>query len=313
MNQEILGGGQPVRVGLRDRVLALRSQPMFEGLDDDGLLLLAEHGRSTSYADGQVIAVEDEPARSVYLVTQGAIVVSRRGTELTTRVAGEAYGGLPVLAREPSTLAVAKGETRALEVPAAAFESALVENFSLLRNTLRVLGTGVLAIRGNMPADPDVPRAIDEGSYYAEPLSLVEILIQLRQSPFGRMNLDALVDMARYMVDVRYPAGELLWSIGDTSTHALHVEAGRVRCTGSDGRHVAIGRGFTIGVLDVWSRTRVYEARTETPIIAFRIDFESFLALIETHPEVGLDLLRGFARELLNARTPSGRSTPPPK
>ena len=285
---------------------------MFEGLDDDGLLLLAEHGRVGSYADGEVIAPEDEPARSVYLVTEGAIVVSRHGTELTTRVAGDAYGALPLLARELSTLAVAKGETRTLEVPAAAFESALVENYSLLRNTLRSLGSGVLATRGNLPADPDSPRAIDEGSYYPEPRSLVEILIQLRESPFGRMNLDALVDMARYMIDVRYPAGELLWSAGDTSTHALHVDAGRVRCTGPDGRSVAVGRGFTIGVLDVWSRARVYEARTETPVIAFRIDFESFLALLETHPEVGLDLLRGFARELLNVRVPTGRSTPPP-
>jgi CRP-like cAMP-binding protein len=277
----------------------LRAQPMFEGLDDDGLLLMAEHGRSARYRDGEVISVEDEPSRAVYLVRSGEIVVSRRGRVVTTRKAGDAYGGLPLLAREPSTLAVACGETHTLELPAALFEAALVENFSLLRNTLRQLGRSVLELRGNLPANPDKPPAVDEGTFYERPRTLVERLIQLRQREFGRMNLDALVDLARRMVDVRYAAGQLLWSVGDSSSHALNIDAGRVRCTTPDGRSVVVGRGFTIGVLDVWSRARVYEVRAETPVIAFRIDFEGFLALLETHPEVGLDLLRGFARDVL--------------
>ena len=289
------------RNSVRDRVLTMRSKPMFEGLDDDGLLLLAEHGHSGFYRDGEVIAPEGEPARQVYLIEQGEIVVSRAGEWLTTRLAGDAYGGLPLLAREPSPLAVAKGETRTLEVPAPAFEAALTENFSLLRNTLKQLGASVLQHRGNLPADPNRPRTFQEGPYYDEPRTLVERLIQLRAQPFGRMNLDAVVDMARHMIDVRFPAGKLLWSVGDPSTHALNIDYGSVRCTASDGRFVTIGRGFTLGVLDVWSRSRVYEVRTETPVIAYRIEFESFLALLEKHPEVGLELLRGFARDLLSS------------
>ena len=140
MNQEILSAGQPTRVGIRDRVLALRSQPMFAGLDDDGLLLLAEHGRSASYADGEVIAVEDEAPRAVYLVVEGEAVVSRHGRHITTRKAGDAYGALPLLAREGSTLAVARGETRTLEFPAAAsFHRNLAEeprNATLLQDAL---------------------------------------------------------------------------------------------------------------------------------------------------------------------------------
>jgi CRP-like cAMP-binding protein len=287
------------RLSVRDRVLTMRSKPMFEGLDDDGLLLLAEHGHSGYYRDGEVIAPEGEPARQVYLVEQGEIVVSQAGKWLQTRKAGDAYGGLPLLAREPSTLAVAKGETRTLEVPGPAFEAALTENFSLLRNTLKQLGASVLEQRGNLPADPERPRTFAEGPYYDEPRTLVERLIQLRQQPFGRMNLDALVDMARGMIDIRFPANTLLWSIGEPSTHALNIDYGTVRCTSPDGRQVTIGRGFTLGVLDVWSRSRVYEVRTETPVIAYRIEFEAFLALLEKHPEVGLELLRGFARDLL--------------
>lgn len=302
MTHDLLGVADGARAGVRDRVLVMRSKPMFEGLDDDGLLLLAEHGRTGLYRHGQVIAAEGELPRQVYVVEQGEIVVSRAGKWVSTRRAGDAYGALPLLAREPSTLAVANGDTRTLEMPGPAFEAALTENFSLLRNSLRQLGASVLEMRGNLPADPEHPPEVREGNYYVEPRSLVERLIELRAQPFGRMNLDALVDLVRGMIDVRFPADTVLWSAGDASTHALNIDYGRVQCTSPDGRKVSVGRGFTLGVLDVWGRSRVYEVRTETPVIAYRIGFEGFLSLLEKHPEVGLDLLRGFARDLLTVR-----------
>ena len=305
MNHEILGAGRPERKGIRDRVLTMRSHPMFEGLDDDALMLLAEHGAPAVYSDGDVISPEGEPTRSLCLVVEGEIAVSRQGQVLSVRKAGDAYGGLPLLARVPSTLAVSVGNTVTLEVPATAFEAALTQNFSLLRTTLRQLGTSVLAMRGNLPTVPQGEHAIDEGSYYDQPRTLVERLINLRQGNFRHMNMEALIDLARSMVELRLPAGTLLWSAGDPSTHALHVDVGRVRCTERDGRSASVGHGFTIGVLDVWSGSRVYDARAETPLIAFRIDIEGFLALLEAHPEVGLDLLRGFARDLLEGSRPS--------
>ena len=300
MNHQLVDLGEPARVGLRDRVLLLRSQALFDALDDDGLLLLAEHAYIASYADGEVICVEGGPARAVYVVVDGALAISRGDAEPVLRQAGQAYGALPLLARQASTLVVARGATRTLELPATAWEAALIENYSMMRNVLRVMGAGVLGIRASLPADPKLLRVLDEGVYYAEPRSFVARLIDLRQSPFGHMNLEALVDLARHMIEVRYPEGALIWSVGDASTHSLHIDVGRVRCTAPDGRHVAVAHGFTIGVLDVWGdQIRVYEARAETPVIGFRIDFEGFLALLEAHPEVGLQLLRGFAAELL--------------
>jgi len=305
VNHEILGAGEPVRIGIRDRVLTMRAYPMLEGLDDEALLQLAEYGSNKSYADGEIISAEGEPTRMLCLIIEGEVLVSRDGQVLTTRKTGEAYGGLPLLAREPSTLAVALGKTSTLEVPAAAFEAALTTNFSLLRTMLRQLGSSVLAMRGNLPTDAHRTTEVDEGSYYVEPLSMVQRLIQVRQGGFRHMNMEALVDMARGMNETRHPAGTLIWSAGDPSSYALHVDVGKVRCTEPDGKHASVGRGFTIGVLDVWSGSRVYEARAETPLIAFRIDMEDFLALLEAHPEVGLDLLRGFAQDLLRGSRPS--------
>lgn len=296
----MLGAGQPLRVGIRDRVLKLRSYSMFDGLDDDALLLLAEHGSSARYADGEIVTPEGEQTRALFLIVEGALAVSRDGRALTVRKAGEAYGGLPLLAREPSTLAVAVGDTTTLEFPATAFEAALTENFSLLRTMLRQLGSSVLAMRGNLPTVANGENEVEQGTYYTQPRTLVERLIQLRQGSFRPMNMEALVDLARKMIEVRLPAGTILWRAGDPSTHALHVDVGKVRCTEPNGRHASVGRGFTIGVLDVWLGSRVYEARAESELIAFRIDVEGFLALLEVHPEVGLDLLRGFALDLLH-------------
>ena len=79
---ELMATGEPAHLSVRDQVLQLRSQPMFEGLDDEALLLLAEQGRSATYEDGDVVAVEGEPARAVYLVVAGELVVTREGKEL---------------------------------------------------------------------------------------------------------------------------------------------------------------------------------------------------------------------------------------
>jgi CRP-like cAMP-binding protein len=301
MNYEAIGLGTVSEHGLRERLLVLRSIDLFDGLDDRALLLLSEHARTARYRDGETISEPDQAADAVYVVTAGEVVLTRAERELKFE-AGTALGAMALLARKPLGLARAAGETRTLEIPAAVFEAAIDESFSLLRSALRVAGAAVLRARGNLPADPEAQRKIEVGTFHEQPRSLVERLIELRAGPFGYMNLDALVDLARHMREVRLPAGHVLWSVGDPSTHAFHLDYGRVRCTAADTRHVDVGRGFTIGVLDIWgSEGRVYEARAETDLIGFRVDFESFLALLETHVEVGIDILRGFAQSLIES------------
>ena len=86
-----------------------------------------------------------------------------------------------------------------VSVPAAALEAALDESFSALRRTLRIAGAAVLQARGNLPVDPLSDRQLDEGKFHDQPRSFVERLIELRSGPFGYMNVEALVDLARHM------------------------------------------------------------------------------------------------------------------
>jgi CRP-like cAMP-binding protein len=303
MNYETIGLGTVSQHGLRERLLVLRSVDLFNGLDDQALLLLSEHARTARYRVGETISDARQAAGAVYVVTKGEVSLKLDQRELRFGP-GTQFGAMALLARKPAGLARAVLETRTLEIPAAVFEAAIDENFSLLRGALRVAGSAALEARGNLPADPLTQGEVDEGTFHEQPRSLVERLIGLRAGPFGYMNLDALVDLAQHMREVRLQAGQVLWSVGDASTHAFHLDYGRIRCTASDGRYVDVGRGFTIGVLDIWgSEGRAYQARAETDLCGFAVDFENFLALLETHVEVGIDILRGFAQSLLEPET----------
>jgi CRP-like cAMP-binding protein len=297
------------REGLRERLLVLRSIEWFDSFDDQALLLLSEHARTVNYRPGDVISRADDAPRAVHVVTAGKVTLSRNG-RTTSFEPVTAFGAMAMLARKPTGFARAELPTTTLEIPAAALEAAIDESFSVLRATLRVAGAAVLNSRGNLPADPALLREVDEGSFHEQPRSFVERLIELRAGPFGYMNVEAMVDLARNMQEVRLRAGQLIWSQGDASTHAFHIDYGRVRCTSNDGRCVDVGRGFTIGVLDIWgAQGRVYEARAETDLIGFQVDFESFLTLLENHIEVGIDILRGFAASLLDEPGPSEAAT----
>lgn len=293
----------PSREGLRARLLLLRALPVCAGLDDEGLIGLAEHARSVSYRGGDVITREGEPARAIHVLVEGEVQLFQNERQIGALEAGAAFGAFHVLAREPSVLAVASEFTRTIEVPAAAFETLLDENYSLLRSLLAIAGSAALAGRGNLPVDPQAQRVINEGEYYEQPRPLVERLIRVRSGSFAGMNLEALIDLSRHMQEFRLPAGHLIWSAGDIADHSLHINYGRVRCTAPDGQHVLIGSDFTLGVLDVWGpRRRAYSVVSETPMIVARVDFEHFLTLLESHVEVGLEILRGFARAVFTSR-----------
>lgn len=296
---DLLVPTQPSRAGLRDRVLLLRSVENFLGLDEDAITRLAEHARHRAYRKGDVITVEGGPQESIHIVVEGEVSVIRKKSVQTMNVGG-GFGVLSAMAYAPARRAIAAVDTRTLEVPVTAFLIALEENFSLLRNALRMIGLTLLRARGSLPAHPAQPPSADPGVYFERPKTLTERLVELRQGPFETMNLEAVVDLARRMVEHRIPAGHVLWSVGDPSSYSFHVDYGRVRCTAKDGSHMDVGTNFTLGVMDVWAAgPRSYEARAETDVIGYRVSYEDFSIILQMHPQVGLELLKNLSRVML--------------
>ena len=287
------------RAGLRDRVLFLRTVDSLEGLDDQGLALLAEHAVPRAYGKGDVLTAEGEPPVALIFVVDGRVATTRKGAAGPFVGRGEGLGMVAVMGEMTSDLAIAAEDTNTLEIPVAAFRVVLEESFSLLRHALRVMGATLSRARNHLPADPDAPLP-EKGTYIEKTRTLIELLIEIRRGAWAFMNIDALVDVARAMKEIRVPAGHVFWKVGETSTYVLHVVYGHIRCTSADGRSAVVGFDFTLGVNDVWSgEARPYEARAETDMIAYRIDYEDFIVICEMHATVGLDMLRIIARDYL--------------
>lgn len=114
---------------------------------------------------------------------------------------------------------------------------------------------------------------------------------------FAGANLDASIELLRHAVQVRYPTGEALWRVGDPSSSTLRLDYGRVRCTNAAGRSVDVGAGYMLGVMDCLSdEPRRYQARSETPVIGYRGNAETLLAVLEAHFDLAMELLAVLAR-----------------
>ncbi|HEU4404814.1 MAG TPA: cyclic nucleotide-binding domain-containing protein [Polyangiaceae bacterium] len=290
--------------GVRDRVLLLRSLESFAALDEEGITLLAEHARPRAFRPGEVVFVEGRPVESVHVVIDGQISSRRRGKLLAQVRRARGVGFLSLLARDENGVdAVADEPTHTLEVAAAVVHDMMEENFSFLRNLLRLSARGLLGRRGGLPANPDAPPAAEIGEYPARTMTLVERVLDLRSGGiFATGSLEPVVELARRQEQVEFAPGELLWRAGEPSSWSLRVLAGRIECTGAGGRRVVVGQGYVLGNLDALAeQPRSFEARAETRVAAYRSDLEALLAVMESHPGLGREMLGVLSRFLLEA------------
>jgi CRP-like cAMP-binding protein len=99
--------------------------------------------------------------------------------------------------------------------------------------------------------------------------------------------------------DVRFLPGEVLWRQGDASSYTLRVEHGLVDCK-KDATVLTVGAGFTLGVMDSFARMpRAFDAVARTEVMTRQMDRDSLYSVIDSHPQVGLDLLAVVTLPLL--------------
>lgn len=289
----------PLR-SVRDRFLALRALEGFRALDDEALLLLAEHSRVLRFSSGTEIVSEGRPLEAVHIVVDGEVTVYVRGVTLTRQA--RSIGFVSVLGRDPNgARAVAETAVRTLAVPVDVLLDAYEADFSFLRNALRNSARSIIARRRGLPADPDNPPAVELGTQYERPLTFVEKIMQVRQAPFLRQaNLDAVTEFARSAREHNRKEGDLLFDRGDSPQFNLRIVYGRVRCTSSEGTSMDLGAGWVIGALDPFADLpRSYRAQALTDIIGFRTDREDFLNVLEGFPDLGMKILELFSKLIL--------------
>lgn len=288
--------------GIRDRMLAIKALPNFQGLADESLLQIAEHARERRFRTGEQLLVEGQPVDCIYIVINGAVTTSRQGKTFLVITTNGAVGILSAFAQDPiGWKAVADRDTLTLEIPIPPFLASIKEDFGLLRNALRAMASMALNARGHLPVRPEPGRVVDLGIYPDRDPTLVERLMTLRsQKVFKTANMDALIEICRGMKLVRVEAGHTFFAIGDPSTYSLRIGYGRVRCTAAGGESVDVGTGAVLGALDAWCGSpRSYAAVAETQVVGYQTQTENFLAVLEMHPGLALSLLKVLAASLI--------------
>jgi CRP-like cAMP-binding protein len=288
---------------LRDRMLALRSLSTFAGLRDETLLEVSEHSRERRFHPGDELLSPDVPVDRAYIVVSGKVVMSYKDKPWMVVETNSSVGMLAVIGREPlGWRATAERETTTLEIPAAAFLNSLEEDFPLLRNSLKVLAEFALELRGNLPVRHEMASPVAVGSFPERDPTLVERIIAMRQgrSIFATANMDALIELCRRMQLVRVQAGHVFFEVGEPSTFSLRVNSGRMRCTTATGEHVDVGSEMVLGAMDAFAgQPRSYSARAETALSCYITQSEDFLAVLEMHPSLAINMLGNMARSLI--------------
>jgi CRP-like cAMP-binding protein len=288
--------------GLRDRILVIKSLDVMTSLDDDALTLFAEYARERRFAKGDELLRAGQTIRFIYLIISGRVEVKRLGELLTHADRGGSVGVLSTLARDSIGVdAVADTDVLALEIPASAFRRTFEENFSVVRNALRLSTEQLLRMRGDLPVAPERAEEPQMGVWRDHEETLVERIIVARSSPlFASINLDAVVDMCRRMVEVRLPAGQELWTLGERSTFMFRLDYGKVRCTNREGKSVVVGANWALGTMDVFGdHPRSFRAVTETQVIGNRIEQEGMMAVLESNVELAMDVIALVSSQLL--------------
>ncbi len=286
-------------VPLMERMLHLRAQPLFAGLSSARLAMVAAATRERAYTRGELVLGEGELHDAMIFVVSGAVRLSRHGRFVDTAGPGAVVGDLGVVVG-PSAGLEARAETAALtlELTRDGLLELLEEDFNLLLEVIRRTSGQLierLAAMEVAPILPPAPRA--PLAFPDRELDLVERLFLLRRMPgFTTAGLDALSELARELKELRLPARERLWGIGEPAGHLLFLAGGDVTCRAPRG-WTTLRRGLSlVGALEaIAGAPRWFEATTATEVVALRADVDTLLDVFEDDGETALGFLTHLA------------------
>jgi CRP-like cAMP-binding protein len=290
-------------IGHVERILSLHKIPVLGTLPSPDLALVAEAARERSFPKGSVLFREGEPVQAMQVVVEGAVHITRKGRVVGHAGPGSAVGGIGVLARdEEGIAAVAEADTLTLEISADALFELLEDQFSLFHHVLREVSHQIIAVVSRFPAAieqlPPVTQTVPHGIH---DLDLVGRIMFLRESEFfARASINALAELSRGMAEVRFDAGQQIWTVGEPSGWVLILLEGYLSCTTAAGYRFHLGPGAPPGGLEATAEApRWYTAVAETPILALHGRMEYVLDLFEDNFDMGTDYLAVLARRLL--------------
>jgi hypothetical protein len=151
-----------------EKVLFLKSAPLFADLDSEELAALAEIALEKDFAAGEIIFEERDPAHHLYVLVRGKVDVFRRidTTEYPVATLGEkeCFGEMAILDDEPRSASVrAREPTQVLKIDRDSFRELITERPQISFAIFKILG-GRLR---HQNLDIEHPAALDRARHYA--------------------------------------------------------------------------------------------------------------------------------------------------
>jgi CRP/FNR family cyclic AMP-dependent transcriptional regulator len=290
-------------IGHVERILSLHKIPVLGTLPSADLASIAEIARERTFPRGSVLFREGEPVQAVHVVVDGAVHISRKGRLVGHAGPGSAVGGIGVLARDEEGIhAVAEADTLTLEIGGDGLFELMEDQFSLFHHVLREVCLQMIGVVSRFPAAleqlPQITPPVPTGT---RELDLVGRIMFLRESEFfHRASINALAELSRGMLEVRYEAGQQIWAVGEPPGWVLVVLEGYLACTTAAGFRFRLGPGTPPGGLEATAEApRWYSAVAETPLVALQGRMEWLLDLFEDNFDMGIDYLAILSKRLL--------------
>ena len=297
----------PIDLGPIEQMHALRRLFGSDApLSNEALAAISRLSRAQRVASQTVLARTGEPFRSVYLVIDGLLELSRDGQSLGLFGGGTGVGVISALAQDQTGFScVALAESTLLVLRVEDLLEVMEDHFELMHGALRNLAADVIGWRRSLPEagflDQAGPACLGCGE---QPLGLVERIFYLRRTiGLERSYIDELAQLARASRELRCGAGTQLWSTGDRADHLVIVVDGAVQGETLEGARFQFGPGDILGNLDTIAGVpRWFDARAKRDLVALTLDSEAIVDVWEDHPDLGFAFLRMLSRLLLSLR-----------
>ena len=301
MREEVL---QPAQMDRFQRFLFLRTMPGLDEVPPEVAQVIAANTRERFFAKGEHLYQSGVPAVEIQYVVSGECEIIRNGRAVRRLGPRTVVGGVSALAGEAlgyDCVALQDMVTLALTVEDS--QEIFEDHFVLLKRVLRGTSREALASRRKLGESAGFGPVSEAFAFPDRPFDLVERMAFLRKTfSFGDSEIDAIADLARDVQEVHLPKGEVLWNIGDRSTYFLLPLRGVVDCRATNpDQHFQLGPGDSVGAIDAMAdEHRWFRAEVVEDLVAFRIDQEFLLEVLEDHFTMAMSLLRSIATGILH-------------
>lgn len=291
-------------IGRVERLVALRSFPGWVDLPTGDLATLAEVATPRWFETGARLLEEGQPVSRIYLVVRGELALRRGGVEIGRYGPHTGVGALAAFARDARGYeCAALTDTLVLEMHADDLTELFEDRFLVLLRVLQEMARESIRIRRGLRPSAGFPRTADPGERCPmRRLDLVERIFFLRQNlAFASGFIDSIAALARSADEVRLPSGQVLWRPGDRADAMIALVCGTVRARTPEGLEFAFGAGDLVGGLDSTAREpRWFEAVVEDGMVGLTLQRDATVDVWEDHPDLGMEVLRGFSAGLLS-------------